>query len=157
MATWKDLDLSFSEEEDKEANIYMMADITSEEKDDEEEENDSLKKDNESLKEEKTNDLSKVNVSKVNENFQEKVIDLKQSLAEFANVSENLKNILKHKRHLYDKTSIGYDKKKDLKKDKSNSHCLNYGGFGYLSYDCRNCPKGSSKPTRTNKKVPKRI
>ncbi|RDX98508.1 hypothetical protein CR513_18549, partial [Mucuna pruriens] len=76
---------------------------------------------------------------------------------EFVNGYENLKKILKHKRHPYDKIGVGCDKKKDLKKDKSNSHCLNYGNFGNLSYDCREHPKGSSKQTRTNKKGPKRI
>ncbi|RDX62905.1 hypothetical protein CR513_58726, partial [Mucuna pruriens] len=65
-------------------------------------ENDLLKKENESLKEEKT----------INEKLQEKVIDLRQSLAKFVNGSENLKNILEHKRHPYDKSSIGYDKKR---------------------------------------------
>ncbi|RDX91474.1 hypothetical protein CR513_26539, partial [Mucuna pruriens] len=93
----------------------------------------------------------------VNEQLKEEVIDLRQSLAKFVNGSENLKKILKHKRHPYDKTSIGYDKKSDLKKDKFTSHCLNNGRFKHFSNDCRDHPKGLSKPTRTNKKRPKRI
>ncbi|RDX95793.1 hypothetical protein CR513_21636, partial [Mucuna pruriens] len=35
MATWEDLDLSSSKYEDEEANLYLMADITSEDEDDE--------------------------------------------------------------------------------------------------------------------------
>ncbi|RDX64045.1 hypothetical protein CR513_57442, partial [Mucuna pruriens] len=129
MATCEDLDLSSFEEEDKEENICLMANTASEGEVDDEE------KENESLKEEKAKDLSTVNTLEVHKQLQEEVIDLKQSL------------ILKHKRHSYDKSGIGYDKKKDLKKDK----------FGHLSYCCKNHPKGSFKQSRTNKKIPNRI
>ncbi|RDX81476.1 hypothetical protein CR513_37847, partial [Mucuna pruriens] len=56
------------------------------------EENDLLKKENESLKEEKAKDLSK------------EIIDLRQNLSKFVNGYENLKKILKNKRRPYDKT-----------------------------------------------------
>ncbi|RDX78362.1 hypothetical protein CR513_41367, partial [Mucuna pruriens] len=102
-------------------------------------ENDLLKKENESLKDDKAKNTSKINTKFVNE-------------------SKNLKNILKNKRHPYDKFGIGYDKKKYLKKDKSTSHCVNCGKFGYLCYDCGDCKKKrSSKPFKTNQKGPKRI
>ncbi|RDX88768.1 hypothetical protein CR513_29592, partial [Mucuna pruriens] len=120
-------------------------------------ENDFLKKENECLKEDKPKNLSKVKAPKVNEKLQEEVIDLRQSLAKFINGSKNLKKILKNKRYPYDKSSIVYDKKKDLKKDKYTTHCFNCGVFGHLYYDCRYHPKRSSKPSKTNKKEPKRI
>ncbi|RDX92102.1 hypothetical protein CR513_25820, partial [Mucuna pruriens] len=52
-----------------------------------------------------------VNIPKFNGQLQKKFIDLRQSLAKFVNGSKNLKNIIHHKRHPYNKTSIGYDKK----------------------------------------------
>ncbi|RDY11808.1 hypothetical protein CR513_03476, partial [Mucuna pruriens] len=100
----------------EEANLCSMAHIASKDDDDKEKETDLLKKENENLKEEKAKDLSKVNASEVNAQFQEEVIDLSQ--------------------------------------DKSIVH---YGKFGHLSYDCKDCPKGSSKPSRTNKKRPNKI
>ncbi|RDX79010.1 hypothetical protein CR513_40614, partial [Mucuna pruriens] len=90
-------------------------------------ENDLLKKENKNLKEEKAKSLSKINTSKENEKLQE------NSLDKFVNGSEN------------------YDKKKDLKKDKSTSHCLNCGKFGHLSYDCGDClKKRHTKPFKNN-------
>ncbi|RDX88944.1 hypothetical protein CR513_29400, partial [Mucuna pruriens] len=60
--------------------------------------------------------------------------------------------------HPRDKYGIGFDKKKDLKKDKSTSYCLNYGKFGHMSYSCGDCPKKKpSKHFKTNKKGPKKI
>ncbi|RDY13750.1 hypothetical protein CR513_01281, partial [Mucuna pruriens] len=50
------------------------------------------------------------------------------------------KEILKLKRYPYEKFGIGYNKKKNLKKEKSTSHFLNCGRFRHLSYDCRDCP-----------------
>ncbi|RDX84340.1 hypothetical protein CR513_34626, partial [Mucuna pruriens] len=135
----------------------LMANTALKDEDDKEKENDLLKKENESLKEEKVKDLSKVYTLKVNEQLQEEVINLRQSLIKFVNGSENLKKILKHKRHSYDKTGLCYDKKKKLKNDKSTSHCINCGKFKQKSYDCIERPKGPSKPTKTNKKGPKRI
>ncbi|RDX70583.1 hypothetical protein CR513_50161, partial [Mucuna pruriens] len=100
-------------------------------------ENDLLKKENENLKKDKTKNLSTINTPKVNKQLQEEVIDLRQSLAKFVNGFENLKKILNHKIHPYDKFDISYDKKNNLKKDKSTSHYLNYGRFGHISYDYR--------------------
>ncbi|RDY10141.1 hypothetical protein CR513_05383, partial [Mucuna pruriens] len=186
MKTWEDLDLSFSEVENEEANICLMDNTTSEEEDDDEEvifnylihlqkayqnlSNSStlsigykdLKKKFSKLSKEfnsldKENDLLKKENEKVNEQLQRKVIDFRKSLAKFVNGSKSMKNSLKNKRHSYEKSSIGYDKKKDLKKDKSTSHSLNCGRFRHLSYDCRYYPKGSFKPFKTNKKRPKRI
>ncbi|RDX98141.1 hypothetical protein CR513_18992, partial [Mucuna pruriens] len=102
-------------------------------------ENDGIKKENESLKEIK------------------EIIDLTQSLAKVFNGSKHLKMILMCKRHPYDKYDIGHDKKKDLKKDISTSHCLNCGKFRHLSYDYRDRPKGLSKLSKIGKKGPKRI
>ncbi|RDY09638.1 hypothetical protein CR513_05964, partial [Mucuna pruriens] len=82
LETWDDLDLSSSKEENKEANLCLMADTTLEGEEDDE---------------------------------------------------------------------------VDLKKDKFISHYSKYRMFEYLSYDCRDHPKGSFKPTRINKKEPKRI
>ncbi|RDX90270.1 hypothetical protein CR513_27898, partial [Mucuna pruriens] len=65
MATWKDLDLSSLEEKDEEPNLCLMVKITSKDEDDKE------KKD-ENLKEEKTNDLCKVNTFEVNEQLKKK-------------------------------------------------------------------------------------
>ncbi|RDY01597.1 hypothetical protein CR513_15057, partial [Mucuna pruriens] len=138
MATWKDFDLSSLEEKVEEANLYLMADTTLEDEE------------NENLKEEKTKDLSKVNTL-------EEVINLRQSLVKFVNGYENLKKVIKYKRHPYDKIGLGYDKKNDIKRDKSNIHCINYRKFRHLSYDCRDCPKGLPKPSRTNKKGPNKI
>ncbi|RDY07093.1 hypothetical protein CR513_08829, partial [Mucuna pruriens] len=94
MATWEDLDLSFFEEEDKEANICLMTDTTSK---DEEKENDLLKKENKSLKEEKTNDLFKVNTLEllhidlftptITASMMESVMDLSDHGGEFKNES----------------------------------------------------------------------
>ncbi|RDX60109.1 hypothetical protein CR513_61778, partial [Mucuna pruriens] len=70
-------------------------------------ENDLLKKENESLKEDKAKNLYEVNAFEENEKLQE-------SLAKFISESENMEKFLKNKRHPYDKSSIGYDKKKDL-------------------------------------------
>ncbi|RDX75496.1 hypothetical protein CR513_44605, partial [Mucuna pruriens] len=138
MATWEDLELSSYEKDDEEVNICLIVDLTLEgEEDDEEKENDLLKKENESLEEDKTKELSTVNTLEVNEQLQEE--------------------ILKYKRHLYEKFGIEYDKKKDLKKDKSISYYLNCGKFAHLSYDCKDHPKGPSKPSRTNRKGAKRI
>ncbi|RDX97787.1 hypothetical protein CR513_19407, partial [Mucuna pruriens] len=176
--TWRRRKRSHSsrKRKDEEAYICLMADTTleGEEVDDKEvisnylnhlqiayqellSKPSTLSIENKSLKEEKAKDLSTVNILEVHEQLQEKVIDLRQSLAKFVNGSENLKKILKHKRHPYDKSSISYDKKKDLKKNMSISHCLNCGRFGDLSYDCIDHLKGLSKPSRTNKKRPKRI
>ncbi|RDX64516.1 hypothetical protein CR513_56927, partial [Mucuna pruriens] len=60
-------------------------------------------------------------------------------------------------RHPRDKIGLGFDKKKEIKRDKSNVHYLNYRKFGHMSYDCRERPKGPSKHYRTNKKGPNRI
>ncbi|RDX86023.1 hypothetical protein CR513_32700, partial [Mucuna pruriens] len=88
----------------------------------------------------------------LNEQLQNEVIDLRQSLAKFVNGSKTLKKILKHNRHPYDKTGLGYDKKKDLKKDKPIAHYIKCGKFGHQFYDYKGHPKGPSKPFRTNKK-----
>ncbi|RDX96792.1 hypothetical protein CR513_20506, partial [Mucuna pruriens] len=175
MATWEDLDLSSLEDEDEEANLCLMADTTSEDEDDEkvnfnnleyleivyqellsnsstlpleykelkrkfskltkdfeslEKENSILKKENEKLKEEQTNYLSKVNTSKV---------------------TELQKELLKYSRSPHDKSSLGFEKEKENKR-KTKFHCSNYRKFRWRSYDCRECPKGLSKPLRTNPK-----
>ncbi|RDY11973.1 hypothetical protein CR513_03292, partial [Mucuna pruriens] len=56
----------------------------------------------------------------------------------------------------HDKSSLGFEKEKVIK-EKSNIHCSNYRKFGCKSYDCRERPKGLSKPSRTNSKGPKKI
>ncbi|RDX78792.1 hypothetical protein CR513_40878, partial [Mucuna pruriens] len=93
MTTWVNLDLPSSKEEDEEANICRMAYLLQKKKmakidlkkkfsmlskdfDALQKEN---RKENESLKEEKTKDLSTVNTPEVNEQLQEKVINLGQS------------------------------------------------------------------------------
>ncbi|RDX64007.1 hypothetical protein CR513_57484, partial [Mucuna pruriens] len=90
-----------------------------------------------------TKDLSKVNTLRVNEQLQKEIIDIRQNLAKFVNGFEILKNMLKYNKHPYDKTSLGYDKKKEIKKNKSTSHCLNCKKLDTLS-----------KPSKTNKKGP---
>ncbi|RDX82617.1 hypothetical protein CR513_36573, partial [Mucuna pruriens] len=150
----KDLDPCSSKEEDEEDNLCLMAKTVSENKDNEEKENELLKKENESLEEEKAKDLYKVNASEVNE--QKEVINLRQSLAKFVNGSENLKKVIKYNKHPYDKTGLGYDKEKDLK-DKSTTHCINCRKFGHLSYDWKDLQKGPSKPSITNNKEPNKI
>ncbi|RDX64756.1 gag-pol, partial [Mucuna pruriens] len=50
-------------------------------------------------------------------------------------------------------SSLGCDKKKDLKKEESTSYCLNSEKFEHMPYDCGDHPKKrSSKPFKTNKK-----
>ncbi|RDX91059.1 hypothetical protein CR513_27016, partial [Mucuna pruriens] len=72
--------MSSFKKEDEEANLYLMANTTPEEEDDE--------------------DV----ILNVNKQLQEEVIDLRQRLAKFVKGSENLEKILKHKRHPYDKS-----------------------------------------------------
>ncbi|RDX73858.1 hypothetical protein CR513_46471, partial [Mucuna pruriens] len=84
-----------------------------------------------------------LNSSEVNEKLQKEVIDLRQSLAKFVNGFGNLKKVMK--------------RKKKIKRDKLNAHCLNCRKFRHLSYDCRERPKELSKPSRTNKRGPNRI
>ncbi|RDX61547.1 hypothetical protein CR513_60213, partial [Mucuna pruriens] len=84
-------------------NIYLVANVDSEEAKDDDEE---LSKEFDSLQ--KENDLLKKKNEKVNEKLQDEIINLRQSLAKFVNGSKNLKNILKHKRHLYDKTMVAH-------------------------------------------------
>ncbi|RDX66798.1 hypothetical protein CR513_54401, partial [Mucuna pruriens] len=174
MTTWEDLDLSLSEDEDEEGNLCLMTDTTSKDEDDEEvtfndlnclqiayqelfsnsstlsigykelkkkisklskefdslkKENDILKKDNEKLKEEQNQDLTKINTSE----------------------------LLKYNRHPHNKSGLGFDNKKEIKRDKSKVHCLNCKKFGHMFYDCRECLKRLFKPSRTNKKGPKNI
>ncbi|RDX76425.1 hypothetical protein CR513_43585, partial [Mucuna pruriens] len=104
-------------------------------------ENDVLKKENEKLKGKQTKDIYKVNTSKVNEQLQKEVIDLRQSLAKFVIGSENLKKLLKYNRHPHNKFGLGFDKKKEIKKNKSNVHYLNCRKFGHMFYDYKECPK----------------
>ncbi|RDX80225.1 hypothetical protein CR513_39247, partial [Mucuna pruriens] len=119
-----------------------MADTTFEGEDDEE------------LKEEQTNDLSKVNTFEVTK-LQEKVIDLRQSLSKFFNGTKNISKLLKYSRCPHEKFGFGFEKEKEIK-EKLNIHCSNCRKFGHRSYDCRKRPKGSSKPLRTNLKGPKK-
>ncbi|RDY09780.1 hypothetical protein CR513_05822, partial [Mucuna pruriens] len=104
-------------------------------------ENDILKKENEKLKEEQTQDLSKVNTSKVNKQLQKEVIDLRQSLGKFVNGQENLKSCLNTTNIYMTNLDLGFDKKKEIKREKSNFHCFNYRNFGHMSYDCKERPK----------------
>ncbi|RDX91267.1 hypothetical protein CR513_26783, partial [Mucuna pruriens] len=106
-------------------------------------------------KEEQTSNLSKVNISKVNE-LQKEVIDLRQSLAKFVNDTKNLNKLLKYIRRPHDKLGLGFEKDKELK-EKPNIHCLNHRNFGCRFYDYIVHPKGSSKSSRTNPKGPKKI
>ncbi|RDX67555.1 hypothetical protein CR513_53554, partial [Mucuna pruriens] len=55
------------------------------------------------------------------------------------------------------KSDLGFEKKNKIKKDKPNIHCLNCRKFGHKSSDYRERPKGPSKPSKTNKKGPKKI
>ncbi|RDX94251.1 hypothetical protein CR513_23381, partial [Mucuna pruriens] len=151
MNTWEDLNLSSSKDEDEEANLCLMADTTSKMK----MMKSILKKENEKLKEEQTNDLSKVNISKVTE-LQKEVIDLRQSLAKFVNSTKTLNKLLKYSRSPHDKFGLGFEKEKEIK-EKSNIHYSNYRKFGCRSYDYRECSKGSFKPSRTSPKGPKKI
>ncbi|RDX91503.1 hypothetical protein CR513_26510, partial [Mucuna pruriens] len=98
-----------------------------------------------------------VDTTSKDEDDGEEVINLRQSLAKFVNRSKILKRVLKYNIHPYDKNDLGYDKKKEIKRDKSTTHYLNCRKFGHMFYDCRDLPKGPSKPSRTNKKGPNRI
>ncbi|RDX75784.1 hypothetical protein CR513_44299, partial [Mucuna pruriens] len=143
MVTWTDLDLSSLEERYEEANFCFMIVTTFKNEEDDGEvifhdlnifekkisklTKEFDKRENESIKEEKCNDLSKDNTYEVNE-------------------------------HPPNKSSISHDKKKYLNKGKSTLHCIKFGKFGHLSYDCGDCPKKRpSKTFRTNKKGPKTI
>ncbi|RDY06109.1 hypothetical protein CR513_09958, partial [Mucuna pruriens] len=79
-----------------------------------------------------------------------------QSLAKFVNSTKNLNKLLKYSRSLRDKSNIGFEKEKKIN-EKPNIHCSNYRKFGCRSNDCRDRPKGPSKPSRTNLKGPKKI
>ncbi|RDX74385.1 hypothetical protein CR513_45886, partial [Mucuna pruriens] len=84
-------------------------------------ENISLREENKYLKEEKASSSSKHNTSKVNvQLLQEK------SLAKFVNGIKNLKKIMKDRGNYNGKLGIGYDRGKDLKKNKSTSECSKY-------------------------------
>ncbi|RDX88301.1 hypothetical protein CR513_30125, partial [Mucuna pruriens] len=186
MASWEDVDLSSSEDEDDEVSLCLMADTTSKDEDDEEpiknffqitlsleynelkikfskltkdfksleKENSILKKQNKKLKEKKTNDLSKVNTYEVTK--LKKVIDLRQSRAKFVNGIEILNKLLKYSKSPHDKSVLGFEKEKEIK-EKPNIHCSNYRKFGCRSHDYRKHPKGSSKPSSTNPKGPKKF
>ncbi|RDX90705.1 hypothetical protein CR513_27408, partial [Mucuna pruriens] len=68
----EDIALSSSKKDDEEANICLMVDIASEGEEDDQE----------------TKELSKANTLEVNEQLQEEVIDLRQSLSMFVNGSK---------------------------------------------------------------------
>ncbi|RDX93910.1 hypothetical protein CR513_23779, partial [Mucuna pruriens] len=50
----------------------------------------------------------------------------------------------------------GFEKENEIK-EKLNIHCSTYTKFGCKSYYYKECPKGPSKPSRTNLKGPKKI
>ncbi|RDX69645.1 hypothetical protein CR513_51211, partial [Mucuna pruriens] len=82
----------------------------------------------------------------------------RQSLATFVNGTKNLKKILKYKRNPNEKYGIGYDKGKDLKKNKFSFKIFNYGKNGHTSFNSKNHPKKrSSNISKTNYKGPKQI
>ncbi|RDX69941.1 Copia protein, partial [Mucuna pruriens] len=100
-----------------------------------EKENNILKKENENLKEEQTNDLSKVNTSKV---------------------TQLQKELLKYNRSPHEKFGLGFGKEKEIK-EKPNIHYSTYKKCGHRSYDYRESRKGPSKPSRNNPKGPKKF
>ncbi|RDY13279.1 hypothetical protein CR513_01832, partial [Mucuna pruriens] len=108
--------------------------------------------------EDKVVSLSKDITSKVTKLLQDEVLDLRQNLAKFINGIKNLKRILKDRRHPNDKSGIGYDRGKNLRKKKSTSKCLKCRGNRHTSFDCRDRPKKtSSNISRTNHKGSKQI
>ncbi|RDX91730.1 hypothetical protein CR513_26246, partial [Mucuna pruriens] len=66
----------------------------------------------------------------------------------------NDENEEKYRRILHDKSNLGFEEDKELK-EKPIFCCLNHRKFRRRSYDCRERPKGSSKPLRTNPKGPR--
>ncbi|RDY11391.1 hypothetical protein CR513_03946, partial [Mucuna pruriens] len=153
MATWEDLDLSSLEDNDEEANLYLMEDTTLKDEDDENEllSNSSILSLGYKELKRKFSKLSKEFESLEKENINElknKVINLRQNLAKFVNGIEILNKLLKYNKSPHDKSDLGFEKEKEIKEDKPNIYCQNYRKENL---------KGSSKPSKIKTKGPKKI
>ncbi|RDX85898.1 hypothetical protein CR513_32841, partial [Mucuna pruriens] len=169
----EDLDLSSSEDEDKEANLCLMANTIFEDEDDEKPIKtsfkflissfiykelkrkfsklskyfESLEKESSILKKENLKEEHTNNLYKVNTyeviELQKEVINLRQNLAKFVNGTKNLNKLLKYNKSSHDKSSLDFEKDKEII-EKPNIHYSIYRKFGHRSYDCRERPKGPS-------------